>query len=371
MEAQNVAQVDGASAIPEIIRTPFLTPPPSSKPNARPPLTPEQDAKYSDLLKEVSSWTTLPTTSARSAPTAPITDDERMWLTHECLLRYLRATKWNAVEAPRRLQATLVWRREYHLVEHTADYISPENESGKQVILGYDNAARPCLYLRPGFQNTKKSERQIQHLVYMLERVVDFMPPGQDTIALLINFGESTAGSNPSFGQGRQALGILQGHYPERLGRSLIINLPWHVNGFFKLITPFIDPLTREKLVFNGDVRQHVPPEQLWSTMGGDTQFEYDHSIYWPAMNKIAAERRKLYQERWIQGGKRVGERESFLNGGNEPSVAASEQAKMAERTPDVGVEVINGTNKVEGPQRLDGPAEEKTRLVPEVNQQA
>ena len=104
----------------------------------------------------------------------------------------------------------------------TPEHISPENESGKQVILGYDNSARPCLYLNPGKQNTKKSERQIQHLVYMLDRVIDMMDPGQETTALLINFKGATGGGAPSVAQGRQVLGILQGHYPERLGRACI-----------------------------------------------------------------------------------------------------------------------------------------------------
>lgn len=85
-------------------------------------------------------------------------------------------------------------------------------------------AARPCLYLNPAKQNTKKSDKQIQHLVFMLERVIDLMVPGQETLSLLVNFKESGSGSNPSVGQGRQTLNILQTHYPERLGRALVIN---------------------------------------------------------------------------------------------------------------------------------------------------
>lgn len=104
----------------------------------------------------------------------------------------------------------------------TPDYISPENETGKQQILGYDINARPCLYMNPGKQNTDKSERQIQHTVFMLERVIDMMGPGQETTALLINFKNSSSSKSPSLGQGKQVLNILQQHYPERLGRALI-----------------------------------------------------------------------------------------------------------------------------------------------------
>ncbi len=225
--------MNGGSSASGPIRTPFIEPLAISKPAPPPVLTPEAQAKYNSLFQTVSTWTEIPTTSAANSPKAPITDDERMWLTRECLLRYLRATKWNPVEAPKRLLGTLIWRREYGLATHTASFISPENETGKQIILGYDVAARPCLYLNPAKQNTKKSEQQIQHLVFMLERVVDLMVPGQETLSLLVNFKESSAGNNPSVGQGRQVLSILQTHYPERLGRALVINgyysLPRHI----------------------------------------------------------------------------------------------------------------------------------------------
>lgn len=128
-----------------------------------------------------------------------------------------------AKDAEQRLAGTLTWRREYGVEGLTADYISPENETGKQLILGYDNNARPCQYLNPGRQNTKPSPRQVQHLVYMLERTIDLQVPGQETLALLINF-KSGGSSAPPISQGREVLNILQTHYPERLGRALIIN---------------------------------------------------------------------------------------------------------------------------------------------------
>ena len=204
------------------IKLPIAFPAPECKPAAPVALTAEQQAKYDELLASVRSWETLPKTSAKSAEQAPLEDDEKLWLTRECLLRNLRAAKWNLAQATKRVQDTLVWRREYGTAGFTADYISPENEKGKQVILGFDNEGRPCLYLLPQNQNTKQSPRQIHHLVYMLERTLDIAPPGQETLALLIDFRNSGAGSQPSIGTGRQVLGILQNHYPERLGRALI-----------------------------------------------------------------------------------------------------------------------------------------------------
>lgn len=196
---------------------------PGCQPTSRPDLTPDQQKKYDTLLETVKSWISVPTTSAKNSPAETLSEDDRLWLTRECLLRYLRATSFHSVDAAaKRLLATLTWRREYGLSKFTPEYISIENETGKQTIFGFDNDGRPCLYMNPSRQNTKPSERQLHHLVFMMERAIDLMPPGQETTALLINFKGTSSGKNPSVGQGRQTLHILQGHYPERLGKALI-----------------------------------------------------------------------------------------------------------------------------------------------------
>jgi CRAL/TRIO domain len=97
--------------------------------------------------------------------------------------------------------------------------------------------------------------------------------------------------------------------------------VPFMIWGFFKLITPFIDPLTREKLKFNEDMAQHVPPAQLLRQNGGEVEFEYDHAVYWPALIKLAETRRKAFQTRWEEAGKHVGESEDYLRGGSDESL--------------------------------------------------
>ena len=92
--------------------------------------------------------------------------------------------------------------------------------------------------------------------------------------------------------------------------------------GFFKVITPFIDVNTREKLKFNEDMSRHVPRAQLLKQNGGDVEFEYDHSVYWPTLVKVAEARRAEYRARWEHGGKRIGEHEGYLRGGSEKSLA-------------------------------------------------
>jgi hypothetical protein len=206
-------------------KTPLAAPLPESKPAPKPELTEDQKTKYKALLEKVKAFTEVqcPKETEKSGP---LKDHEKAWLTRECLLRYLRATKWVVDDAAKRLLGTLAWRREYGIDDFTPEYISPEQETGKQIIMGYDKEGRPLNYLNPGRQNTDASPRQIHHLFYMIERVVDLMPADVETLCLLINFKPTKQRQNTSvpIGTAREVLSILQNHYPERLGKALIIN---------------------------------------------------------------------------------------------------------------------------------------------------
>ncbi|KAL5614565.1 hypothetical protein BROUX41_004668 [Berkeleyomyces rouxiae] len=314
----------------QALKTPIAQPAPGCVPAARTPLSATEQAKYEALLGRARGWTEVPSAKGKAGA---LTDDERMWLTRECLERYLRATKWNEAEAEKRVLATLTWRREFGLDDLTPEHIGPENETGKQMIAGFDNEARPCLYLSPGRQNTQPSHRQVEHLAFMVERVLDLLPPGQETLALLINFkpAKGQKSSGPSLSLAKECLNVLQMHYPERLGRALIINVPWVIWGFFKLITPFIDPRTVVKLKFNEAMNQYVPEDQLWDEFeGGKLNFEYDHSVFWPALWKMTQEHKAARRERWVAGGKNIGEHENYLFGGEDKGLAALATSKPA-----------------------------------------
>lgn len=206
-------------------KTPLAAPTADSKPAPKPELTADQQTKYEALLEKAKTLTEVQCEKEKEK-SGPITESERLWLTRDCILRYLRATKWNVEDSHKRLLATLAWRREYGIAEFTPEYISPEQETGKQIIVGFDKQGRPCQYLNPGRQNTDSSPRQIHHLFYMVERVTEMMPPGVETLNLMINHKPRKQRQNTSvpISTAREVLHVLQNHYPERLGKALIIN---------------------------------------------------------------------------------------------------------------------------------------------------
>ena len=99
------------------------------------------------------------------------------------------------------------------------------------------------------------------------------------------------------------------------------------------MITPFIDPITREKLKFNEDLRLYVPPQQLWKDRGGDLDFEYDHDTYWPALVKLCQEKHAEHVERWVKGGKKYGESELYIQGGNAPSLGEGSPEETVQKS--------------------------------------
>ncbi|KAJ7227257.1 CRAL-TRIO domain-containing protein [Mycena pura] len=294
----------------ENVYLPIHPPEEPQKSLAQPELT--EDQKKMQLVVQQhfeNSAYTLPTDSEKT----PLTDAEKMWLSYECILRYLRASKWKVDDAVRRCEATLAWRREYGIYDKvTAEHVEPEAVTGKQILLGFDVHGRPGMYLLPSRQNTTEPTRQVQYTVWMLERCIELMPPGVESLDLLIDYADKA--KNPSFSTARAVLSILQDHYPERLGVALILNVPFLINAFYKLMNPFIDPVTRIKLKFNPRVIQDgiFAPDQLMTQgWGGSCNFEYAHDKYWPALVSLCNERAELWKANWEKMGGKVGLKEA------------------------------------------------------------
>jgi hypothetical protein len=114
-------------------KLPFEGPTASSERPGPVQLSSEEQTKYEDVLAHMKSLESLPTTSnKKNKETAPLSDVEKYFLTKDCILRYLRATKWNVSEAKKRLEGTIVWRREYGTDTLTAETIEPEVSSSME-----------------------------------------------------------------------------------------------------------------------------------------------------------------------------------------------------------------------------------------------
>ncbi|EPQ60082.1 CRAL/TRIO domain-containing protein [Gloeophyllum trabeum ATCC 11539] len=207
---------------------------------------------------------------------------ELRWLTKpDTIPRYMRAAKWKLEDGKKRIKGTLEWRREYKPDLIPPDEVKIEAETGKIIINGFDRDGRPIIHMRPDRENTEHTPRQLRHLVWCLERTKDLMPPGVESCVILIDYSKTTLRTNPSISVARKVLHILQNHYVETLGRGVVVNLPTLLSFFYKGISPFLDPVTRDKIRFNPNLFDLIPKEHLYKEFGGEFDYEFDFDSYW------------------------------------------------------------------------------------------
>jgi hypothetical protein len=98
---------------------------------------------------------------------------------------------------------------------------------------------------------------------------------------------------------------------------ALILNVPYLVTLFFKMISPFIDPHTRTKMKFNPKAVEdgHFTVENVFDTFGGNINFAYEHEKYWPALVTMCEERAERWMAKWRELGGHIGIKEKDYKG--------------------------------------------------------
>ncbi|GAA5843316.1 hypothetical protein JCM5353_005272 [Sporobolomyces roseus] len=283
----------------------------------------------------------------------PLNDVERCYWSSQAFQRCLRATKWDYPNALKRAEETLVWRREFKVEEMKESDISREGETGKELVFGFDVDCRPVLYMHPYRQNTQTGPDQISFVVWCLERCLDLAPatdPATEMLCLCIDFGanlKDTKSQPTTLSQARKVLEILQTYYCERLGKAVCVNIPQIFFAFYKLVSPFVDPVTKEKIRFlegTPDATSLIPPSQLQKIFGGTVDFQYDHSTYFPALTKLCMERKRANFERWKRfGGGVCGVDEAIIRGGKKI------EGEEEEEVPTKGMQAVKLEDEKEG----------------------
>ncbi|KAG9070014.1 hypothetical protein KI688_009344 [Linnemannia hyalina] len=233
----------------------------------QPRFTPSQECRppqQPDALTD-SQTETLDALRSHIHETVVKTETHRRWADDRCLIRYLRSKKWNLQEAKQAVQESMLWRDSYGPNQPDKDALWIETAVGKLYVSGFDMESRPLLYMKPRLENTAASPSQIRHVVYHLEIALALMPEGVEKLCIIIDFAGSSMTKNPGVAVAREIINVLGNHYPERLGKGYIIHAPWFFFPFFKLISPFIDPVTKEKINFVDMKKQKPKPKTIIS----------------------------------------------------------------------------------------------------------
>jgi len=194
------------------------------------------------------------------------------------LRRFLRARDHNVDKAAAMLLKYLKWRREV-----APDGFVPEERvrrelaQDKACMGGVDRSGRPILVAfaaRHYYADRDLAEFK-SFVAYFLDKICARIPRGQEKfLAIVDNKGWGYA--NCDVRAYIAAIEIMQNYYPERLGKALMINVPYIFMKVWKtMIYPFIDTNTRDKFVFVDDkslhetLRREIDETQLPEFLGG------------------------------------------------------------------------------------------------------
>lgn len=190
------------------------------------------------------------------------------------------------------LENTLKWRKDFGL-EHMnswSDIIALENSTGKTYARGYDKDGHAIVYMRPVCENTNNHDGNMKHLVYSMERAVACAEKnGKEKLSLVIDYNGYLLSNAPPMKTARETLTILQDHYPERLHRAYCVHPPFVFWAFFNMISPFIDPVTKQKIYMatNSELRKpdcryfrELDKATLEVAVGGEDARPFNSSAY-------------------------------------------------------------------------------------------
>ncbi|CAB4378977.1 hypothetical protein RhiirA5_346863 [Rhizophagus irregularis] len=215
-----------------------------------------------------------------------------------CLLRFLRARKFDLVKTKKMFTDCEKWRKEFGVDELVATFDYKERDEVMKYYPRYyhktDKDGRPIYIEEIGKVDVKALyqittiERQIQNLVVEYEKLADIRLPScsekngkliETSCTILDLKGVSIRSFSNVFGFVKQASNIGQNYYPERMGKFYIINAPMLFSSVWNLVKPLLDEVTAAKIVilnskYQPTLLENIPIENLPVAFGGKCDCE-------------------------------------------------------------------------------------------------
>ncbi|XP_040246973.1 phosphatidylinositol transfer protein PDR17 isoform X2 [Aegilops tauschii subsp. strangulata] len=133
----------------------------------------------------------------------------------------------------------------------TDDEVHVELVQEKLYMQGFDEKGRPLVYLflARHFPAKRDLDEFKRYVIYILDNTCTRLRTGQEKFAVVGDL-RGWGYANCDIRAYVAALDIMQSCYPERLGRVLLIHVPYVIMAAWKMLYPFIDDKTKEKFVF-------------------------------------------------------------------------------------------------------------------------
>lgn len=139
-------------------------------------------------------------------------------------------------------------------------------------IRGLDKQNRPIILRFPRqrpWNDTSSQEEEDSFQwaqLYMAERAIAAAEirsrSHSELLTVFFDFGSYDSKNAPPVSVMIRTVTVLQANYPERLGKALIMDVPFWINAVISVVQPFLSAKTREKLVVLGS--SSLVPASLW-----------------------------------------------------------------------------------------------------------
>lgn len=132
------------------------------------------------------------------------------------------------------------------------------------------------------------NEDSLKHLVYNLEKAVACLDAKGITekFVILVDYKGFSYANIPPLKVALECANIMQNHYPERMKRTYMINPPRIFSILWTMISPFLDPVTKDKIFFIPDKNldktfsKFIELDVLESRFGGNDTRPFDSQKY-------------------------------------------------------------------------------------------
>ncbi|GMY33205.1 patellin-4 [Fagus crenata] len=220
------------------------------------------------------------------------------------LLKFLRAREFKVNEAYEMLRNTLQWRKENNIDSILNEKFDAEFDS-IAFMNGVDREGHPICYNNFGLLgdhemynkilgSEAKRERFLRWRIQLMEKEIqklDFKPGGVSTLLQINNLKDSPGPSKKDFRLAtRLVVGILQDNYPEFVAKNIFINVPLWCYAFSALLSPFLSPRTKSKIIFARPAKvtetlfKYISAEEIFVHSGGlkqenDSEFSTEDAV--------------------------------------------------------------------------------------------
>jgi len=206
-------------------------------------------------------------------------------LNEECLLlKYLRARDFNETKSHKLLEDLFVWRRDFQGIgvdNITDESIESEVKTGKFFIHGFCREGRPMMWIKARLHSKSKSDPATMEgaVIHITEEIAQAFKLPIETTTVLMDFKGFTL-ECMDYKLAKFLTDMFATKYPESLGCFLMIDAPRIFWACWKIISPWVDPVTAKKIRFIKlkELSKYVDENSILEEYGGKDTWRYKYT---------------------------------------------------------------------------------------------